>query len=277
MAKKTWIKVKRGILEPKHRRKLGAAWFLYFYMLDLTNWEDGVIYDWKDKDVAADLEMPINTLRDHRRKLEDEQYIQTRIKKYGLEITINNWTNPREYSGQVYNQVESNEITEPSESSKIEGRTESDTESTEKLTPLHLIHSNTEHIKDSTPSRKEKTMQAIQEGYAEQEKHPNMFYPPDIIDTVTAFESAFKIKPPRRKETNFGLWIQKCKEINSLCAAYKRKPAEVIKQYFLAWDKDGRYYAVNGPESILKSLRGFLAEKESGTQYRGANGEVETF
>ena len=143
--------------------------------------------------------------------------------------------------------------------------------------PGEMIKNTINKNKDSTPSRKEKTMKAIQEGYAEQEKHPNMFYPPDIIDTVTAFESAFKIKPPRRKETNFGLWIQKCKEINSLCAAYKRKPAEVIKQYFLAWDKDGRYYAVNGPESILKSLRGFLAEKESGTQYRGANGEVETF
>jgi len=145
MAKKTWIKVKRGILEPKHRRQLGAAWYLYFYMLDLTNWEDGVIYDWKDADVAADLDIPVSTLRDHRRKLEDELYIKTLIKQYGLEITINNWTNPREYSGDVYNQVDEN----PSPQ-KYEVNTQVDTQVNtqvdEKLTPLHLIHSTHNHI-----------------------------------------------------------------------------------------------------------------------------------
>ena len=133
--KRTWIKIKRGILEPKHRRQLGAAWFLYFYMLDITDWKDGVIYDWKDGDVAADLEIPVTTLRDHRRKLEDSLYIRTKIKQYGLEITVNNWTNPREYSGEVYNQVDENTAPQT-----VQVNTQVDTQVNEKLTPLHLTH-----------------------------------------------------------------------------------------------------------------------------------------
>lgn len=59
MAKKTWIKIKRGILEPKHIERLGAAWYLYFYILDQTEWESGTILDWKDKYVADDLCKPL--------------------------------------------------------------------------------------------------------------------------------------------------------------------------------------------------------------------------
>ena len=88
MARKTFIKIRRGILESKHRIKLGAAWQLYFYMLDLVNWETGMIFGWKDKDAACDLEMPVATLRDQRRRLEDELYISTTIKKYGLEVSF---------------------------------------------------------------------------------------------------------------------------------------------------------------------------------------------
>ena len=137
--KKTWIKVKRGLLEPKHRRQLGAAWFLYLYMLDMTNWKDGIVYDWKDGDAAADLEMPVATLRDHRRKLEDNLYISTKIKQYGLEIRVNNWTNPREYSGKVYNQVDENTAPQKAKVKK-QVNTQVDTQVNEKLTPLHINH-----------------------------------------------------------------------------------------------------------------------------------------
>ena len=152
MAKKTWIKIKRGLLEPKHRRKLGSAWFLYFYMLDKTNWDDGIIYDWKDDSAAQDMDIPVATLRDHRRKLEDELYIKTTQKQYCLEIAITNWTNPREYSGQKYNEVQDDEIPAPHEKQGDEitapqtaqgdtqGYTQGDTQGTEKLTPLHSIH-----------------------------------------------------------------------------------------------------------------------------------------
>ena len=87
-------------------------------------------------------------MRDHRRKLEDELYIQTTQKQYCLEIAITNWTNPREYSGQKYNEIQGDEITAPQEIQgnenpslqKNQGDTQGYTQGNEKLTPLHSTH-----------------------------------------------------------------------------------------------------------------------------------------
>jgi hypothetical protein len=135
--KRTWIKVKRGLLEPKHRRNLGIAIYLYLYIVDKVNWDSGIIYEWTDEAASDELEMPLSTLRDHRRKLEDELYINTTQKSRCLEIAVRNWTNPREYSGQVYN--EGDEITKPLET---EGYTEGYTEGSEMLTPVHKVSHN---------------------------------------------------------------------------------------------------------------------------------------
>ena len=139
MAKKTWIKVRRGILDPKHRIKLGAAWCLYLYMLDRVNWDTGIIYEWKDQDAADDLEMPLPTLRHQRRHLENELYIATDIKRYGLEITVNNWEDPRNYG------VQGDNLLTPCDN-------EGDNQVDNPLTPLHLINisHNTEHISHDT-------------------------------------------------------------------------------------------------------------------------------
>jgi hypothetical protein len=141
MAKKTWIKVKRGILEPKHRRKLGSAWFLYFYMLDHTNWEDGIIREWRDEAAAEEMDIPLSTLRNQRRHLENELYIQTIQRSNCLTITITNWTNPREYSGHVYNKVEQKfEGDQKLTPSDGEGYKEGDNEGIQNLTPFLKFH-----------------------------------------------------------------------------------------------------------------------------------------
>lgn len=141
MAKKTWIKVKRGILEPKHRRKLGAAWFLYFYMLDHTNWEDGILHEWRDESAAAELDIPLSTLRNQRRHLEDELYIKSTQRQNCLTIAITNWTNPREYSGQKYNEVEQTfEGDQKLTPSKDEGDNQGDNQGIQKLTPFLKSH-----------------------------------------------------------------------------------------------------------------------------------------
>ena len=101
--KKTWIKVKRGLLASKHRTKLGIRIWLYLHILDRTDWETGKILDWRDKDAGDELEMPERTVREQRRQLEADGYISTTQKRRGLEITVHNWTNPREYTGTVYN------------------------------------------------------------------------------------------------------------------------------------------------------------------------------
>jgi hypothetical protein len=101
--KRTWIKVKRGLLDPKHRYALGESIYLFLYILDITNWESGVIEEWKDKAVADDLDMPISTLRYQRNQLKEKGYINWEPKQHGLRIVVHNWTNPKEYSGDVYN------------------------------------------------------------------------------------------------------------------------------------------------------------------------------
>jgi hypothetical protein len=101
--KRTWITVKRGLLEPKHRFALGELVWLYLYILDITNWEEGVIEEWLDRGASEDLEMPLATLRDQRRKLEEKGYISTERKQHGVKLIVHNWTNPREYTGKVYN------------------------------------------------------------------------------------------------------------------------------------------------------------------------------
>jgi hypothetical protein len=103
MAKKTWIKMKRGLLEPKHRITLGIRVWLYLYILDVTDWETGKVLEWRDSSVAHELDMPLDTIREQRMQLQKDKYISCKQKYHRLEITVHNWTNPREYTGQVYN------------------------------------------------------------------------------------------------------------------------------------------------------------------------------
>ena len=104
MARRTWITVKRGILEPKHRFALGELIWLFMYILDITNWEAGTIEEWSDKGVAEDMDMPLPTLIDQRRKLQEKGYITCERKQHGIRVIVHNWTNPREYTGKKYNE-----------------------------------------------------------------------------------------------------------------------------------------------------------------------------
>jgi len=105
MAKKTWIKIKRGILEPKHIDMLGQAWYLFFYILDQTDWETGKITDWKDEYAATDLCKPIGLIRQHRKHLESMKYITCEKKQHSQTIIVHNWTNPRRYDGLLQNEM----------------------------------------------------------------------------------------------------------------------------------------------------------------------------
>lgn len=101
--KRTWIKVKRGLLEPKHREKIGIRVWLYVYMLDLVDWKTGMIPNWTDKEAAAALDMPWRTVQRQRQQLAIDGYINCVQAYQSTDIFIRNWTNPREYSGDVIN------------------------------------------------------------------------------------------------------------------------------------------------------------------------------
>jgi len=114
--KKQWISVPCGLSrDPKHRQAMGESVWLFLHMLDRADWESGKVMEWKDEAEADEMGMPVRTLREHRRKLEELDYISCAQKQYGQEITIHNWTSPREYSGNVTNKKQGSSEASPSE------------------------------------------------------------------------------------------------------------------------------------------------------------------
>lgn len=102
--RKTWIKVKRGILQPKHRIQLGVRIWLYLHILDRADWETGKVLEWVDENEAEVLEMPVKTLRHQRRQLEEDGYITAKKGQYSQEIIIHKWSDPRKYDGEILNE-----------------------------------------------------------------------------------------------------------------------------------------------------------------------------
>ena len=117
MSKKNWINLKRGLSEdPKHRARMGECIWLFLHIIDLADWETGIVYDWKDEAVAADMTMPITTLRHQRRKLEELDYIRCKQGQRSQDIYILQWINPRNYSGAIINpRNQSDNVLSPSE------------------------------------------------------------------------------------------------------------------------------------------------------------------
>jgi hypothetical protein len=146
MTRKTWIKLKRGLLDPKHRDAMGVRLWVYLHILDRADWEQGAVLVWKDEQEAESIAMPVDTLRDQRMGLQIAGYI--RCDRHGdhQRITILKWVNPREYSGQVYNPPdlagtpgdESLQNLRLLEDAEAESPTESPTESLQLSPPLPL-------------------------------------------------------------------------------------------------------------------------------------------
>lgn len=132
--KKQWISVKCGLSrDPKHRQAMGEGIWLFLHILDIATWDDGIAHDWKDEAAAEDMGMPVRTLREHRRKLADLGYITCNQKQYTQDIVIHNWTNPREYGGQIYNPTKQGDIKQ-----EPEGYTQGNTQGNRKdVTPTY--------------------------------------------------------------------------------------------------------------------------------------------
>jgi hypothetical protein len=159
MAKKTWVKVKRGLLtDPKHRITLGNRIWLYLYILDVADWDTGKVHHWIDRAAADDLQMPLSTIRTQRRELEEAGYISCKQHSNRQTITIKRWVNPREYDGKVYNDDteewdtdEGDQEYTPLETpekagGEHEGVNEGEYKGDQFLTPLHINHIS--HITD---------------------------------------------------------------------------------------------------------------------------------
>ena len=76
------------------------------------------MFDWKDQDEADDMGVNVRTLREWRRSLDEGGYITCNKEQYGQSIVIHNWINPRNYSGEVLNETQSDIIMEPQSDSQ---------------------------------------------------------------------------------------------------------------------------------------------------------------
>jgi DnaD/phage-associated family protein len=104
MAKKHWIYIKRGLSEdPKHRATMGECIWLYMHIIDRADWDTGIAFDWKDREEAAEMSIPVDTLRRQRQKLEEMDYIRCAQKQHSQDIYIMEWKNPRDYGSETKN------------------------------------------------------------------------------------------------------------------------------------------------------------------------------
>jgi hypothetical protein len=127
--KKHWISVKRGLSEdPKHRQNMGEAVWLFLHVLDAADWETGIVHDWKDKEIAAEMSLNERTVRDWRNRLQSFGYIESKQRQHSLDIIIHNWTNPRDYGGTKLNAKQSDARMSPSDKDDFQGDTQGDTE-----------------------------------------------------------------------------------------------------------------------------------------------------
>ena len=228
--KKTWIKVKRGLLEPKHRNELGIRIWLYLHILDRANWEEGAVIEWVDSAEAAELEMPIRTLREQRRQLEIDGYITCEQDQRCQRIIIHKWTDPRRYDGEVLN-VGSKNMEPPQVGVKIQGSTQGSIQgyiqgSSKHGTPTYSSHV-TEHI---------------------------------LIDELQFIDGFLKfagfVKPTNRREQED--W--EAAAIEALAIAGSVEDAiDVGKQAFGILNERGM--TVAGPQSLIRTMRGLKARK----------------
>jgi hypothetical protein len=115
MAKKNWIFIKRGLSEdPKHRQAMGDAIWLFMHICDAADWEKGIVYDWRDKEIAVDMSLSTATVRAWRDRLCKAGYITCPQHQHNLEIIIHNWTSPRDYGGKKMNLIQGDTAISPS-------------------------------------------------------------------------------------------------------------------------------------------------------------------
>jgi len=151
MARKTFIKVRVGILEPKHIFQIGSAIWLYLYILNRADWKTGKIFDWRDNDAAADLGVYVQSIRNQRNRLQVGLYISSVQKHHRLEITVNNWHDPTE---KVINENHGDKkISLPSNDGDSHGDMDGDSHGDRNLSSLlfnqELRSKNKEYIDDS--------------------------------------------------------------------------------------------------------------------------------
>jgi hypothetical protein len=192
MAKKNWIYIKRGLSEdPKHREAMGMAVWLFMHICDAADFEKGIVYDWRDKEIAVDMSISTNTVRDWRARLVEKGYITCQQRQHGLEIIIRNWNNPRDYSGKKVN-IQGDVYTAPKQKNNPQGESQGDTQA---------LHPST--IESDPFIESESESESLTRGLQTDETKGqyNTERKPDLVDAILDQErqAVSKINYPKRE------------------------------------------------------------------------------
>jgi hypothetical protein len=281
--KRTWITVKRGILEPKHRFALGELIWLFMYILDITNWEEGVIEEWLDRGAAEEMEMPLSTLRDQRRKLQEKGYITCENKQHGIRVIVHNWTNPKEYTGKKYNVKNVSDTSDdipnntPSYTASFDDRREVEHSSFSQKSKVtnHNISDKSEPETESCnedgipeswkPQKKKKKDVDMMDGilkYSGSDKTPLekkiALYPVDVQKTLSDLVDIYgwpaSAIPEKSKGGNYALWIKDIHHINEMIQGHGRRALEATFEPCTKLSPPGR------PGSIIWCIPGIVGK-----------------
>jgi hypothetical protein len=225
--RKTWIKVRRGLLE--HREKMGIRLWLYLYILDLADWGSGAIEGWTDGMASEDLGMPVDTIREQRRQLASDGYIICQIAPRGQRIVISNWINPREYSGEEYNQ--GGEFT-------ASGSVEVPTQGGQLSASLPSSHISTSHTQVEA-NEKRKSLE-------------------DHFVAISGLKSPVGIKS-RSKEAG-EMWWEPLREYLELCDWDLDRAKQAVVQTIKYMRTRPDPWPVNSPKSTIKTARGIIGK-----------------
>ena len=102
------IPVYNGLLTPEHRERIGAAIWVYLWLLDKQTDADGNVLGGREiKAKEIDLGLHINMIRRHLKTLADKEYITLCHTRYGFTVVV---LKPKKFKSRVTQKCESEPI-----------------------------------------------------------------------------------------------------------------------------------------------------------------------
>jgi hypothetical protein len=260
MARKTWIKVRRGILDSKHTDALGAAWYLFFYILDQADWETGKIIGWKDQFAADELGKTLSLIRYHRQHLQNKEYIICEKRKTDQIITVNRWKDPRQSDFDNDESTQNCEVLDDEstqnslllhprveqELSKSRARVEQELSKTFN-DPSIKLHSSSSHIPYNTVN------------ISNNNNIPNRLPLYDLLLNHFSEYSQLKIPDDKNSKIFFSDWFEPVSNMMESSELDIELTKSLISKSI---DMLTGKYSINSPKSILKTFISLIAENK---------------
>jgi hypothetical protein len=267
--KRNWIKVRNGLLDPKHIKALGfCPVILYLYMLDGADWDTGMIIGWVDGDAAEVLGVETWQVKKFRNRLKREKYIQCKRAYHGQNITINKWDSPFGDKSSGAPQSERKDHSVPHSTECIP---KYDNHSDKTQYPNCMsTSSETIRLKDIKSGAKTapdisletevdvmtepKKIGDVIDGMLKYAKAPDpiMDYPEDCQVVLREFCRLWQMTPPGRGHPGYAKWILDSRELRGNLG---EGGLPLLTFVYRDWKSSPRPFSVVSPGSIVNTVR----------------------